>query len=95
MLGHSAKMLFLKKNCGFNSHPLRFLIYNTTNMELKFCEHCRSILLSIREKEFLTPYYYVVCGTCGDCSTIEDSEHEAVIAWNEGKRLKRSERLWL
>jgi DNA-directed RNA polymerase subunit M/transcription elongation factor TFIIS len=61
-------------------------------MELKFCEHCGSILLVIQER---INCFYVVCKTCGDCGTIEDSEDEAIQAWNDGKRLNPKMKIFL
>ena len=44
---------------------------------------------------FILDYFYVVCGLCGDVGIFEDSEEEAKIAWNEGKRLERRMSIFL
>jgi len=52
---------------------------------LKHCK-CGSICLHKRDR---LDYFYIVCGLCGDVGTLEDSEDNAKIAWNEGKRIER------
>jgi len=55
-------------------------------MEIKVCQ-CGSILLAVKHNENINEYYYVVCGICGDCGTLEDTREEAILSWNNGEKL--------
>jgi hypothetical protein len=60
-------------------------------MEIKPCA-CKSIVFRFVDRE---SYFYIVCGLCGDVSSLENSKDDAIQAWNEGERLNPKMKIYI